>query len=437
MLAAASAIPVFVVTSMTPSAAAPIQQGFELAPSDLRFILQQIKIAEHHVANTTAETGPCGALIGPGPNQIPVGGVGITLPLGLRTVDGTCNNIVDGQAKYGTAGETFPRVAPAQWRDSYPIVQPAGAPILDRSPRVISNLIADQSANNPSAVAVNGGAPTIDEEGTFFIGNSTPDGGISASYNSWFTLFGQFFDHGLDLLTKSSAAGTVMINLNPDDALYTPGARTNVMFLTRAAKTGEGDAINQTSSFVDQSQTYSSHPSHQVFLREYQLLGGVPVATGHLLHGPGDGMANWAAVKAQARNILGIELVDSDVTAVPLVATDPYGNFVPGPNGFPQLVMSEDGATLTEGALPSLGGTATTTTGAQRTGGAFLDDIAHHAVPTGTPDADTLASPGVDGSPYEDDFNRATYDDEMLDSHYVAGDGRANENIGLTAVHHV
>ena len=31
------------------------------------------------------------------------------------------------------------------------------------------------------------------------------------------------------------------------------------------------DAINQTTPFVDQNQTYTSHPSHQVFLREYEL----------------------------------------------------------------------------------------------------------------------------------------------------------------------
>ncbi len=29
------------------------------------------------------------------------------------------------------------------------------------------------------------------------------------------------------------------------------------------------------------------------------------------------------------------------------------------------------------------------------------------------------------------------YDDELLDAHYITGDGRGNENIGLTAVHHV
>ncbi len=33
--------------------------------------------------------------------------------------------------------------------------------------------------------------------------------------------------------------------------------------------------------------------------------------------------------------------------------------------------------------------------------------------------------------------NNLTYDNELLDAHYIAGDGRANENIGLTAVHHV
>ena len=34
------------------------------------YILKQIKIAEAHVANTTSATGPCGALLGTGPNQL-------------------------------------------------------------------------------------------------------------------------------------------------------------------------------------------------------------------------------------------------------------------------------------------------------------------------------------------------------------------------------
>ena len=53
------------------SAAAPVGQGFNLNASDLRFILQQIKIAENHVATTTEANAPCGALLGPAPDQIP------------------------------------------------------------------------------------------------------------------------------------------------------------------------------------------------------------------------------------------------------------------------------------------------------------------------------------------------------------------------------
>src|SRR5215468_6163213 len=30
-----------------------------------------------------------------------------------------------------------------------------------------------------------------------------------------------------------------------------------------------------------------------------------------------------------------------------------------------------------------------------------------------------------------------TYDNELLDAHYIAGDGRVNENIGLTTVHSI
>ena len=71
------------------------------------------------------------------------------------------------------------------------------------------------------------------------------------------------------------------------------------MVLTRAANTMRPGAdgvlgdrrrhprhTNTTTSFVDQNQTYTSHPSHQVFLREYVHDGGrQAVATGQLLDG--------------------------------------------------------------------------------------------------------------------------------------------------------
>ncbi len=53
---------------------------------------------------------------------------------------------------------------------------------------------------------------------TFFIPNVAPDEGLSAPFNAWMTFFGQFFDHGLDLVTKGGS-GTVFIPLQPDDPL--------------------------------------------------------------------------------------------------------------------------------------------------------------------------------------------------------------------------
>ncbi len=47
---------------------------------------------------------------------------------------------------------------------------------------------------------------------------------------------------------------------------------------------------NVTTPFVDQNQTYTSHPSHQVFLREYAMVDGKPLATGRMLDGANGGL---------------------------------------------------------------------------------------------------------------------------------------------------
>ena len=46
---------------------------------------------------------------------------------------------------------------------------------------------------------------------TLFIPNVTTDVGLSPPYNSLFTFFGQFFDHGVDQTVKSG--GTVFVPL--------------------------------------------------------------------------------------------------------------------------------------------------------------------------------------------------------------------------------
>src|SRR5262249_22306791 len=158
-----------------------------------------------------------------------------------------------------------------------------------------------------------------------------------------------------------------------------------------------------TTPFVDQNQTYTSHPSHQVFLRAYQLVEGAPVATGKLIEnrdlgvdgefGTADdtaigGMSTWKVLKAQAHDVLGINLTDKDFANVRLLATDQYGNFIKGAHGLPQVVMStagsdgvfgtaDDGTTLVEGDLAA----PIDLTHAVRTGHQFLIDINHNAVP--------------------------------------------------------
>ena len=500
--------------------------------SDLDFILQQILISEAHAQGADLRD-----LL---PNSF--------VPFGLRTVDGTFNNLFPGQSAFGAADTIFPRMTDPFFRDaengtSYsqtavdptanPGVDPVGAGIVfDSQPRTISNLIVDQTSRNPAAVAVAGnagednvwGTPddvlndgvsitglrpgldglagTQDDIAEFSFSNATPDEGLSAPFNLWFVFFGQFFDHGLDLVQKGGS-GTVFIPLQDDDPLIlgrdgTPGTADDLppnlrfMVLTRATNqagpdgvvgTGDDvhDHVNQTTSFVDQNQTYTSNPSHQVFLREYQLnAAGDPVATGKLITNrdlgadgkfgtPDDvqlgGMATWEVVKAQARDLLGIQLSDYDAVNVPMLKVDAYGNFIPGPNGFAQLITvgpdlipgtADDGLREGNPAAPiSPAGTGPNDPNAAvRTGHMFLADIAHNANPFDSrgialaPDTDLVTGP-IDNPAFDPTLPvgpanmpflaqpAGTYDDELLAEHFMAGDGRANENIGLTAVHHV
>ncbi|WP_295628923.1 peroxidase family protein [uncultured Nitrosomonas sp.] len=431
--------------------------------TDLDFLLEQIAIADADSA--AQQAGTFNAL--PGLVGDPV------LSFGLRNVDGSYNNLVNGQSLFGAADRVFPRLLAPEFRPGEDVPEGFGSPgqavgtsthynqtaglVFDSQPRLVSNLIVDQTDSNPAAtnafVNTNGSevvsgtrADGVTTFETYFIPNTTPDEGLSAPFNSWFTLFGQFFDHGLDLVNKGQS-GTVFVPLQPGDPLYEEGSPTNFMTLTRATNLpgadgviGTGDDgrnhINQTTPFVDQNQTYTSHPSHQVFLREYaiNLNTGDPVPTGKLLEGSGGlgGLATWADIKAQAQTMLGLNLTDVDLTNLPLLATDTYGKFIPGPNGYAQLVLP--GNNLLEGNPADNGGNGVNIPGnVVRTGHAFLDDIAHTAVPKFfegalNPDPDI----NVGNTPAS-----KTYDDELLNAHFITGDGRGNENIGLTTVHTV
>ena len=526
-------------------AAGTVGAGFTVSKGDLTFILRQIRIAERH-ANTLTPADPCGTLVGSGPNQVP----DRLTSYGLRTVDGSCNNLFSGRTRWGAADEVFPRLTDARFRDAEGIDAGAlfpGSPaddassyaqktgsVYDSQPRLVSNLIVDQTATNPAAVAAAGnpvrtqgnegvvpcdaghdpspadpdGTPDgcVGEGGTLFIPNVTTDVGLSPPYNSTFTFFGQFFDHGVDQTVKGGA--TVFVPLKADDPLRTLGADGKAgtgdelgsgpqfMAITRAknqpgpdGQMGTADDVqnadNTDTPWIDQSQTYTSHASHQVFLREYDRAGagpdgvvhddpttagdesadntGAPQATGRLLGGlaAGEtytgspdgrtGMATWAATKAQAARDLGMQLVDTDVLDIPALLTDPYGQFVPGPAGFPQYVCSPNGTDcpasgLVEGDPAANGGLGVRPPSSVRHFQTpFLTDIAHAADPTPIDADHDPSTAAVPRTPDADDVpGRSTdpvaageYDDELLSSHFIAGDGRVNENIALTFVHQI
>ncbi len=113
--------------------------------------------------------------------------------------------------------------------------------------------------------------------GEFFIGSENP--GV-APVNSWFGIFGQFFDHGLDLIGKGGN-GKVTIMLETTDPLYrAPGTlgvddpgntKITISRATIAGNDANGDPnyINHTSPFIDQSQTYGSDEQITNLLREW------------------------------------------------------------------------------------------------------------------------------------------------------------------------
>src|SRR5215208_1050451 len=93
------------------SQVAPVSQGFLIDAEDLRFIFHQIEVGQAHAAG--------GQLLGPGANQVSsFGTADPQLPIGLRTVDGSFNNLVPGQSKFGASDQNFPRLVSPTYRSA-------------------------------------------------------------------------------------------------------------------------------------------------------------------------------------------------------------------------------------------------------------------------------------------------------------------------------
>ena len=177
--------------------------------------------------------------------------------------------------------------------------------VVDASPRIISRLVADMDpATNPNL------PPPEDP----IIGNPGDPAIFVTPFNSLFTMFGQFVDHGLDLINKGGA-GLIAVPVLPGDPLFdpTPGA-PNMMFVTRASRDASGNTINATAPLVDQQQTYGSDQATRAYLFEYDDLGN---KTGRLVTNADGGMATWADIKANAVKGGLTPLDDFDVAQIP------------------------------------------------------------------------------------------------------------------------
>ena len=129
--------------------------------SDLEFILKQIKIAEAHADGVPLYGAP-NALI---PTY--------NLAWGLRTVDGSYNHLLN--PTLGAADHPFPELLDPSYRPAEgtpldmngpapggvvptaPNYNPSNSPnniVLDPSLRTISNLIVDQTLDNPAAIMI-------------------------------------------------------------------------------------------------------------------------------------------------------------------------------------------------------------------------------------------------------------------------------------------
>ncbi len=147
--------------------------SFEVNTHDLAFILKQIRVAELQangvqpdgIGYTTVEA------------IMEVYGVSAAdaalLPAGLRTVDGHDNNLLPGRESTGAAQTEFPRLTDPKYvtdakgsidfdgagpgpeitNGNYtPTSTGTGMSVVDTAPRIISNLIVDQTAANPAAI---------------------------------------------------------------------------------------------------------------------------------------------------------------------------------------------------------------------------------------------------------------------------------------------
>lgn len=309
----------------------------------------------------------------------------------FRDISGRFNN--KNNPEFGAINQPFTRLGEADYGENGAPRGFVGGVQTLANERDISNAISDQDLDGDGLT-----------ERTYSINDS----------NLFLMSFGQFFDHGLDLMNTDNP-DKISIALSPGDELYSfsndgnPFNDTTEISITRATdatdpNTGNSFDVrtqfNTTAPFVEQSQTFGSSPAVSYYLREsardasgalIRNEDGTIVKTASLLMGALDntgrpGLPTYREILIN--NGVDPALIDAAVAA----------------NSFEMLSMAEG----------------------------FVD---HRSVPdplTGLADSQPLLVDlrfdAVVERPH-------TFDLSSLLEHFVSGDGRANENMALTPLH--
>ena len=309
--------------------------------------------------------------------------------------------------------------------------------------------------------------PQDPTNGEAFFGAINP--GVAPG-NSFLAYFGQFFDHGLDFIGKGGGAepSKITIPLALDDPLYRapntlfPGDPGNTKITVSRADISGFDAngnaqwVNHTSPYIDQSQTYGSHAQMTALLREWVstdggatyhaganlLDGATSVAwtnswgettnatlptlgelNAHLIATGRDPLTWDDVLNLRNRDANG-DVIDSDLVTAGIQSTNSGQSLLLDMN--PHFDTSHF-SQATQDALAAIGiipdGAGNYALGGPNSLGTIINFATF----------EPMASSGSDPL-------NALAKDVLFDSvsdHYIAGDGRVNENIALTTIHHV
>lgn len=340
------------------------------------------------------------------------------------------------------------------------------------------------------------------------------------SLTGWNTIFGQFFDHGLDFISKGgnitllpgadgllgtaddvTSASKIVIGLDPSDPLYSPGqtrlsiSRATVLNPEAAGVDGQfrtaddilspgadgtygtADDIlgptdplytNNTSPYIDQSQTYGSNDDVTNLLREWVLdpnmdgvyIPGMKLFDGQSLKTPWtrtnpdgtveevhDTLPTLNELRAHLKATNRDDLSWGDISN--LRARDSRGKVLDLEAGTAGLQAVFTGHVIIADLLPRLDQAHLLI--ADPLGRTGSDDPLHGLAGLERPDADPdpehrYVSDLIDlktgqTTALGQEPGQQTVVNEILlraiGDHYVAGDGRVNENMALTAMHHV